>query len=56
MQFEIEYAKYKRVIELFNAERNDNEQLPIFSIRDCIYAETLHALCMLGDISGVDLI
>jgi len=54
IEWEAKYAKHVRPIQDLNANRSHDEQVKIASIRDCMDANDLHALCIAEEIEGAD--
>jgi len=52
IEFETEYAKYERKITEHNADRAEEDRVKVASIRDCMDAKVLHAMCIMGEIDG----
>lgn len=52
IEFETEYSAYKENVSNVNAGRDQDELLPVATVKDCIDGPTLHALCIMGKIDG----
>lgn len=52
IRFETSYSAYIAKIEDVNKDRSNDEQILPASIKDCFNANTLHTLCILGEIEG----
>ena len=52
IKFETEYTAYKDKVNNMNNGRDEANKLPIATIKDCMDGPTLHALCIMGKISG----
>jgi len=50
--FETEYAKYIRKIKDINESRADADKIKAAPVRDCMDADDLHGLCIMGEIEG----
>ena len=56
IKFETDYAAYLAKVEDLNKDQEEDAKLTPASIKDCIDGQTLHALCMLGQIDGAETI
>ena len=54
IKFETEYSVYKSKVEDVNKDRDVDSKIKLASIKDCIDPSTLHALCIMGEISGAE--
>ena len=52
IKFETEYSDYKEKVGNLNNGRDEDNQLPVATIRDCMQGPTLKALCIMGEIPG----
>lgn len=52
IKFETEFTAYCNKVDDVSKDREDDLNLRMATIKDCIDSTTLHALCMMGDIDG----